>query len=291
MKKIIENPKLMIALVIIIALCVVGLAFGINQIIKKDKESRMNAITNQLIEFGVPEDDALNMSEEEATETIDQLIKEANLNGYIFDAKKKEYPDTVEATNRINEYIANESWSNIVSYVNNIKGQYNFTTLGNMNLITAALDAEKIDNLETWTGAQYSNYLNTAMNPSIYLKVFGKMREGNLLDYYLDTNGLFPYYNNNYSLKTTIYEPETEEGYKKIEEEKYFYNIKDFANDGWTSITKAEVKGKIDANPTSSITCYIGNQYNTLIRIIGCYGYDGDLFNVAEFNNVINGID
>lgn len=279
-----NNLRLFIFILIFVSLLIVGLAFGINKLNEHNKEKRKDAISDQLINFGIDENEAINMDEGKAAEVIQDKIKEANLPGYIFNANKDEYRDTNETMSIIDSYIAANNWNGILTTMSSIKDVYNFTTVENRKLITAYNDANMLIDSANWTQTSYDNYLTGATNSEIFLKIIVSMPGKNYLDYYLDSTSLIPIYLTDYNLSSQTFDLTNEKIKESLKDEEYYDMIKDYVNN-YSTIEKIKTSGKIDKVKIEA-TCYVGNNNGLSQKVIGCYNHTTDLFTVAKWANI-----
>lgn len=281
------NKNIVMSLILysFVALLVVGMAIGINVLNDKKKEEKKDAVTEQLIQFGMDEDEALNLTEEEAEDIIEEYANSYYYSGYTFDPDLKEYTDSERTMNLIMSYIGDKKWKAIVDLVSPLEGKYNFTTVINQNIITAYKDAMLLVDSDNWTEDDWSAYLFGANNKECFLMGLLTTPGNKLLNYYLDETGLWPMFTDRTELSSEYFDISKEDVLKNLENDKYYYKIKDYL-EGYNSLAKIEVSGRT-AGMYDSATCYIAGQNNYLTRVIGCYNpASKNLFTVAEWNNI-----
>lgn len=288
--KIEKKQWLLYAGIIGVAILVVALAITINIAIQKKKDSEMNNIKEQLVQLGMDKDDVWKMSDDEATEAIDEILKEEKTPGYTFEKSKKEFDQTDEAIAKINGYIALDDWSSITSYVSTIKDKYNFTTDSNLYILNAAEDASKLSNLKVFTENDYKKFLDNSHNEAIYFKVLFKMTQGNFLQYYEDISGLvanFPTFSAiNLEKKYDFINNEDE-----INTDEYYEDLKNtLGKKERHYLYKFKVSGyPYTSNPDTLVitTCYISSYKHNNISVVGCYAEEDGLFSANEWNELI----
>lgn len=281
-EKILQNRILVIITFIFIAISVVFLVMFVNKQIEKNKENKKTAITEQLTELGVDEDEALNMDEEEATETINEKIKALNLPGYVFDAGRTEYSNTDAKYSIILDYLTTGNYNSIVTEIGEIKDKYNFTTLKNMKLITAYNDAKKLSGNSDWTQSDYDNFLLGAENSETYLKGVFSTPGYNFNDFFLDPISLFPYFTGSYTIKGETIDLTNKDEVEKLKKDKYYDNISDYYQGSFTILDKIYLEG-ITGNIISNATCYVVSANNLNYKVIGCYNDTDTMFTVADW--------
>lgn len=265
-----------------IALFVVLIALGINYLIEKNKESKKNDVTEQLIELGVDEDDALNMDIDEARDYIDAKL--TGNSGYTYDKSKEEYPDSDTMLERIDKSLVSGNYKDVVTAVSAIKDKYNFTTVKNANIINAYTDANELALSGNWEEEDYDEFLNSSKNPTAFLKAFLETPTKDYTGYCVDTVSLMPIYLSNNNFNTVYYEIKDNDSVNKLKQEKYFANIENIYSN-YTEIARINVSGTSD-NFSGTTSCFVGNIDGSSLVLLGCYDTNDSLFTIAEWAQI-----
>lgn len=284
-----QNRKTFILYIIgcsLIALVVVGIAIGINTYNKNKKEQQRTVVTEQLINLGIDEDEALNMDIKEASETIETITKEQFLPGYEFDKSNKEYENSDETLKSIISYASARNWNSIVSLVNGIKDKYNFTTYKNMEIISAYKDAMLLQNSKNWQQSEYENYLDNANSAICFLMMLTEAPGNNLLQFFEDETSQFPVFISDYNIETDMhYDLTNESEFNEFKKNSNYSIMKEYIENNYTSINEMKISGRIN-NEYHYTTCYVGNSSNFFNKVIGCYGNDDVFFTAGEWNSI-----